>query len=133
MTSTVHPAQAQNASNATVKDIIICKNSALESKIFAGILKGEYPNIDIALNFDELVSKILNEKYKLMLVDRKVAGFDTDKLSSAIRKHNTGGFDISSVIFDDSNNTSSLNVFNEVVKYSITKADLEKIAKKYVK
>ena len=125
--------QSVATNSAPAKDILICKNSIMESKIFGSILKHTYQDVDIVSNFDELLKQIVNENYKLVMVDKKLSGFDADKLADTILQHNKASeVKLRSVVFADPEDGTFGGKFNEVMKYSITKADLEKLAKKFI-
>ncbi|MBP5779489.1 MAG: response regulator, partial [Campylobacter sp.] len=130
--------ETQNAPVAEVetvpsRDILICKNSIMESKIFASILKHTYQDVDIVPNFDESLKQITDENYKLVMVDKKINGFNADKLADVILTHNkASAVKLRSVIFADPSDGTFGGKFNEIMKYSITKADLEKLAKKFI-
>ena len=119
--------------SGSVKDILICKNSIMESKIFGSILKHSYGDVDIVSNFDELLKQITTENYKLVMVDKKLNGFNADKLADVILQHNKANeVKLRSVVFADPEDGTFGGKFNEVMKYSITKADLEKLVKKFI-
>ena len=125
--------QNVTTNSASAKDILFCKNSVMESKIFGSILKHTYQDVDIVANFDELLKQITNENYKLVMVDKKLNGFNADKLADVILQHNKANeVKLRSVVFADPEDGTFGGKFNEVMKYSITKADLEKLAKKFI-
>ena len=108
------------------KDILICKANIMESKIFASILKHQYKDVEIAGNFDQLISMAATGSYKLVLVDKKLAGLDLAALESLRRKASATKL----VLFSNDNDENPL--FSEVASYNITKSGLEKLAQKYI-
>ena len=108
------------------KDILICKANIMESKIFASILKHQYKDVEIAGNFDQLISMAATGSYKLVLIDKKLAGLDLAALESLRRKASATKL----VLFSNDNDENPL--FSEVASYNITKSGLEKLAQKYI-
>ena len=58
--------------NLTKKDILICRKSHLENKIFDTILKRFAKDIDKTNNVDEIVNLLSANSYKLVMLDSKL-------------------------------------------------------------
>ena len=119
-------ASAQKASVPT-KDILVCKANIMESKIFASILKHHYKDVEIASNFEQLLSMAAGGSYKLILIDKKLSNMDFSALENLSQKAPASKL----ILF--SNDSDENPIFSEVATYNITKSGLEKLAQKYIK
>lgn len=112
--------------NTPTKDILVCKANIMESKIFASILKHQYKDVEIAGNFDQLLSMAGNGSYKLILIDKKLLNLNFAALESLSQKAPATKM----VLFSNDNDENP--IFSEVATYNITKSGLEKLAQKYI-
>lgn len=112
--------------NTPTKDILVCKANIMESKIFASILKHQYKDVEIAGNFDQLLSMAGNGSYKLILIDKKLSNLNFAALESLSQKEPATKM----VLFSNDNDENP--IFSEVATYNITKSGLEKLAQKYI-
>jgi len=76
-------------------DILICKKTKFETKIFSKTVSSLGYTTDVVLNFDELLENVSKYNYKLVILDAEVDDFDIDKIS---QKNNM----LQIVIFKDS-------------------------------
>ena len=111
------------------KDILICKKSIIENRIFGGVLKTNY-NVDMAKDFSEFVDLYKHNKYKLVIIDYSVMNFDESKIVEMFN-----GKDQKSILFAnlESDDLSSIkSFFTEVLNSGIKKSELEDLVKKYI-
>jgi len=133
----VAPAQVQTAPQATPapvnsaagKDVLICKKSIIENRIFGGILKNSY-NVDIARDFKEFINLLNSENYKLALIDYNVVDFDEKVIVKAIRDKNQRAILFANLETDNISNLKE--IFTEVLNSGIKKSELEVLVKKYI-
>lgn len=127
----VEVATPKVSTGASYRDIAVFKSNSIENVIFRNIFKHIYKSVDLADSFEEFIKLISANKYKLILVDEKVEGFDADKIQSVVSAHNDSK--IKSILFaSDLSGNKNAGKFNEILKYSITKNELEKLAQKYI-
>ena len=111
------------------KDVLICKKSIIENRIFGGVLKTNY-NVDMAKDFSEFVDLYKHNKYKLVIIDYSVMNFDESKIVEMFN-----GKDQKSILFAnlESDDLSSIkSFFTEVLNSGIKKSELEDLVKKYI-
>ena len=118
--------------NLTKKDILICRKSHLENKIFDTILKRFAKDIDKTNNVDEIVNLLSANSYKLVMLDSKLENFDAELLLDIIDQVSP---DTKTVLFGNQNDNISENIknrFAEITNSKVNKAELEKLTKKYI-
>ena len=129
-----YQAQPQNLGN--VKDILLCKKSIIENKIFGGILSQMTQKLDIVSNASELINAIHNNAYKAIFVDYRSPGFDTISVREAVDDSRIRtGVDTKIILFvDPSKDDINIlkNKFDEVVKSGINKSQLETMVQPYI-
>ncbi|MGP1528634.1 MAG: ATP-binding protein [Campylobacter sp.] len=111
------------------KDVLICKKSIIENRIFGGVLKTNY-NVDMAKDFSEFVDLYKHNEYKLVIIDYSVMNFDESKIVEMFN-----GKDQKSILFAnlESDDLSSIkSFFTEVLNSGIKKSELEDLVKKYI-
>ena len=118
--------------NLTKKDILICRKSHLENKIFDTILKRFAKDIDKTNNVDEIVNLLSANSYKLVMLDSKLENFDAELLLDIIDQVSP---DTKTVLFGNQNDNISENIknrFAEITNSKVNKAELEELTKKYI-
>ena len=116
----------------TKKDILICRKSHLENKIFDTILKRFAKEIDKTNNIDEIVNLLSANSYKLVMLDSKLENFDAELLLDIIDQVSP---DTKTVLFSSQNDNISENIknrFTEITNSNINKAELEELTKRYI-
>ncbi|CZE47952.1 response regulator [Campylobacter geochelonis] len=119
--------------NLEKRDVLVCKKSRLENKIFNSILKQQIDKIDTAESMDELLDLLNKNSYKLVLVDYKVPNFSPSALNDTLNEQNSSS--TSTILFAnlDKDDVGSLErQFTEVASSSINKSTLENLVKKYI-
>lgn len=126
--------ESQTTQNENLRDIIVLKDNPIENRIFKNILEHMYKDVDMVSSFDEFINKIVNNGYKFALVDKKAKDFNLNAVSNAFEKHNkTNNANIKSILFTDNvEDEASKDVFSELIKYGVSKSELEDLAKKYL-
>ncbi|MBE3022827.1 ATP-binding response regulator [Campylobacter sp. 7477a] len=73
------------------KEILLCKKSPIENKIFVSTLEEFNDKLTVASSFDEVVQHLRDKIYGLVLVDEEIEGFNIETLSNfmetAIEEH----------------------------------------------
>ncbi|MCZ6150193.1 response regulator [Campylobacter ureolyticus] len=118
--------------NLTKKDILICRKSHLENKIFDTILKRFANEIDKTNNIDEIVNLLSANSYKLVMLDSKLENFDAELLLDIIDQVSPS---TKVVLFSNQNDNVSENIknrFAEITNSKVNKAELEELTKKYI-
>lgn len=118
--------------NLTKKDILICRKSHLENKIFDTILKRFANEIDKTNNIDEIVNLLSANSYKLVMLDSKLENFDAELLLDIIDQVSPS---TKVVLFSNQNDNVSENIknrFAEITDSKVNKAELEELTKKYI-
>lgn len=116
----------------TKKDILICRKSHLENRIFDTILKRFAKEIDKTNNIDEIVNLLSANSYKLVMLDSKLENFDAKLLLDIIDQVSP---DTKVVLFSNQNDNISEDVknrFAEITDSKVNKAELEELTKKYI-
>ena len=111
------------------KDILICKKSIIENRIFGGVLKTNY-NVDMAKDFSEFVDLYKHNKYKLVIIDYSVMNFDESKIVEMINRKDQKSILFTNLERDDLSSIKSF--FTEVLNSGIKKSELEDLVKKYI-
>ena len=118
--------------NLTKKDILICRKSHLENRIFDTILKRFAKEIDKTNNVDEIVNLLSANSYKLVMLDSKLENFDAELLLDIIDQVSPS---TKVILFSNQNDNISENVknrFAEITDSKVNKAELEELTKKYI-
>lgn len=116
----------------TKKDILICRKSHLENKIFDTILKRFANEIDKTNNIDEIVNLLSANSYKLVMLDSKLENFDAELLLDIIDQVSPS---TKVILFSNQNDNISENIknrFTEIANSNINKAELEELTKRYI-
>lgn len=111
------------------KDVLLCKKSIIENRIFGGVLKANY-DVDSARDFADFVKLYESNKYKLVIIDFNLVNFDESKVISMF-----DGKDQKAILFANLESDDISNIkgaFSEVLNSGIKKADLEALVKKYI-
>lgn len=73
------------------REILLCKKSPIENKIFVSALEEFNDKLTVASSFDEVVQHLRDKIYGLVLVDEEIEGFNIETLSNfmetAIEEH----------------------------------------------
>lgn len=117
-------------------DILICKKSSFESKLYAKLINGLEYTYEIANNYEELKNLSTQNRYKIILFDREIDGIDVSNFSSTVKESQIStGLDTKLVLINDSSTPHDLqnsNYVDEMIENIVNKDLLEEIFKKYV-
>ncbi len=122
----------KNTEELVSMDILLSKKNPIEIKLFSSILDNLGFNYDIANTSEELLEKMIDKKYKVILFDKELDNLDLIKLSDTVQQNNLS---TSLVMFTDAsapNQKSDLLYVNEVVKNIINQDLLRLIIEKFV-
>ena len=129
-------AEPTKLKNNTDKEgkILLFKKSKLENKIFASVISRIHKNIDIANSKEEFENKILNNFYKIVILDKEIKSIDVLKIPGYIERinqENKRGY-TRNILFVNSledNNEEILSLYESVVLNSINKSSLDALIK----
>ncbi|WP_169778849.1 sensor histidine kinase [Campylobacter curvus] len=112
------------------EDIILCKKSDIENKIFGAAL-GEFgKNLSIAKGFGELISKMNEKPFGLILVDESVADFDMDALLGIVETFRERfSVDARMLVFSDKSYQSHAKSYIKALSPHISKIELANVIK----
>ncbi|MSN95793.1 response regulator [Campylobacter sp. FMV-PI01] len=119
--------------NLANRDILICKKSTIENKIFMGILKQFSTNIDLATNLEEVVKFMDKNCYKLIMIDSKNIQGNEDKINFILKSQNNKI--TKTIVFINSQNDDEAlfaDKFSLVLGSNIKKSELESLANTYM-
>ncbi|MDD3323721.1 MAG: ATP-binding protein [Sulfurospirillaceae bacterium] len=117
-------------------DIIVCKKSPIETKIFTSVLKKMRNEVDYASSISELESKLKTKHYSIVIVDKEIPNLDLESfallLNNTESEQNLGH--IASIVFIDPLNEPSeieKNIFDVVLPNQINKKELEVLVNQF--
>ncbi|WP_200763597.1 nitrate- and nitrite sensing domain-containing protein [Nitrosophilus alvini] len=114
------------------KDILIAKKTPVESKLFEKLIDELDFSSDIAGSFNELLEKIKEGGYRLILVDRELDGFDLQEIKNTIEASN---MKTPIILFIDPSATATeeeKSIFSDVIKNVVNKDLLRLVVEKYI-
>ncbi|AII15127.1 NIT sensor-containing two component system histidine kinase/response regulator fusion protein [Campylobacter iguaniorum] len=130
-------ADGETYNNHNMRDALLFKKSTIENKIFSSVLKGFCQSVDVVSSFDDFKTKLEEYPYKLVFIDYKIPNFQSNIIANWIQTakeaHNA---DIKSILFVDPAMEINENLddkFDEILKSSISKTQLETMIKPYIK
>ncbi len=118
--------------------ILLFKKSKLENKIFASVISKIHKDIDIVNTKDEFENKILNNFYKIVILDKEIKEIDILKIPGYIERinqENRRGY-TRNILFTnspDENNEEVLSLYDSVVSNNINKSSLDALIRENLK
>lgn len=117
-------------------DILLCKKSAFEAKLYVQLLQTLGYTFEVASDLKELENRIAKEHYKLILFDKELDGLELASFSQSVKKRSdTSGLESYLVLINDSitpeNEEDALYV-HELIKNVVNKDLLRLIFEKFI-
>jgi CheY-like chemotaxis protein len=113
-------------------DILLTKKNKIETKLFARVLDELKYSYDIADNVSDMEEKLAENRYKLALFDKELAGLDLATLASKIKELDS---EVYLVMMIDPASTVSENdgvYVHEIIKNIVNKDLLRLVFEKFV-
>ena len=123
---------SKNSASETSGKILLFKKSKLENKIFASVISKIHKDIDIVNTKEEFENKILNNFYKIIILDREIEGIDALEIPGYIERVNQEkkrGY-TKNILFVNSleeENENILSLYDSVVLNNINKSSLDRL------
>lgn len=117
-------------------DILLCKKSVFESKLYIQLLQTLGYTYDVAKDLDELKELTANGSYKLILFDKEIDGLDLEVFSQSVKNFsNETGLDTYLVLINDAmtpENSDDALYVHELIKNVVNKDLLRLIFEKFI-
>ena len=117
-------------------DILLCKKSVFESKLYIQLLQTLGYTYDVAKDLDELNELTAKGSYKLILFDKEIDGLDLEAFSQSIKNSsNDTGLDTYLVLINDAmtpENSDDALYVHELIKNVVNKDLLRLIFEKFI-
>lgn len=123
--------KATTKASQKTKDILLCKKTMIENKIFSAVIKLIGKSVDTAKNYDDFINLLKSNRYDLVMIDSQVLNLNLNELKDIFGQKDN----LSSVIFVNKteNPDKFSGIFSEVANASINKAELQSLIKKFLK
>jgi|GEM_PF-2355618 len=118
-------------------EILICKKSTIETKLFSSILSKQYTSIDTVITYNELRRKVMMNHYSMVLFDLEVLEEEATSFLELIHDveaaHHLGHIHTIMFVNPSENDPLFQPAFDTVLTNSISKVDLEALVSTYMK
>lgn len=120
-----------------VWEILVCKKSPIETKIFATILSKQYQLVDTALTYCEFHRKVIMNHYSMILFDSEVLETEPEAFLELIHEVEAARHlgHIHTIMFVNPNENDPLfqPAFDKILANTISKGDLEALVTSFMK
>ena len=117
-------------------DILLCKKSVFESKLYIQLLQTLGYTYDVAKDLNELKELTAHNSYKLILFDKEIDGLDLEEFSHSIKNFsNETGLDTYLVLINDAmtpEDSDDALYVHELIKNVVNKDLLRLIFEKFI-
>lgn len=119
-----------------VWEILVCKKSAIETKIFATILSKQCKSVDTALTYCEFHRKVIMNHYSMILFDFEILEAEPEAFLELIHEVEAARHlgHIHTIMFVNPNENDPLfqPAFDKIVVNTISKGDLEALVTSFI-